>query len=944
MFNLKNFRLTGIFQCPRCGTPCYSQCCGAVTTKSCLDGPELLESKRPKKRKKPQQSAEATMADTSVDSGHKVESKSSGQSSTPSGDAAPPTQETTAGFSEAREAIELSYRAGALMGNSISTRSPQADLAHFLSRPVLIERQAWDPAAPFSAYSFNPWIRLLDQSFVKEKITLYKMLSGTLKIRITVNGSPFHYGRVFVGVLPSTVTNNTTNLSPDDSVSLVNYDASGAQQAWEANKVLYSQRPHCFVNPSTNTTNIITWPFFHEAPFFGLYPATPGALMGMLEVWELNNLKMANGGTDPAMISFFAWIEDVCLVGIDANATMADEYAGNGIVSKPASAIARFASRFAGSSAIGKLARATEIGANAVGSIASLFGFSNPAIIDKQTIVARVQAGRMANTSGNSPCTKLSLDPKQEVSIDPNLLDLPSKDEMSFDYIAKIESLVNQINIATTDTGHMLGMAVHPMLGPLIDATSSAELASNCKCLTPVGLISTPFRAWRGSLVFRFQFVCSQMHRGRFAITYTPTVASSVGHATDPPVLNTYYSHIVDLSEETDVSIEVHWNQAVQFHSVRHFAENHTNIESCSGTALALNLPNTFANGRIDLHVINQVVAPDSSASIDVNVYMRAGDDFQLAKPDEIYQGYSYASAGGLYPLPDATMSDIEATMSIIDAGYERANEEDVSNQSTAIIINDTFVPTDTAMLFGTYFGEQILSIRALMKRFVPHNSYFYDGATNSKYLTVSIQQPNFPQGRSLVAYGSSGTDQQGGTGSNVWMTHIRWFSQAYCVYRGATRWSVGTFSSANNALFSVKRGSTFYDLDITDQFGSFAGAAKADIEDFMQGDNTIPQFGSGYGGPAGEQIFSNADSGVYVYEVPFYSPMRYVNVNRGNASSWGYSDMRQSHVLNFDVASTNGQSEGPCLGVRTYVAAGEDFSFHFFIGVPIIYEQAPRT
>lgn len=931
MLNIKSFRLFGSFICPRCSTPCYSTCCGTTTTTAY--GPELVDSKRPRKRKKQSKKEEEIHA-TMADSGVKQDNMSIGKPSMEQTDGSSPDQETNVGWSDVKETEEISYRAGLNLENAISVESPAADLAHFLSRPVLIHRQTW-PAGGYNPFSLFAWQEYLSDARVREKLSLFKLLRATLKVKIVINATPFHYGLSFVGVRPMINTNNTSNILPSSTGSIINFTKSGSTKSWQGGRTFFSQRPHVFINPRTQSESTITWPFFAMAPFIDLVNDTnPGRDLGCLEVWIINQLEMSNAGTDPVQFSMFAWLEDVKLVGIDvfATATAGDEYAGNGVVSGPATAIARFAARFSGDSFIGRLARATEIGSSAVGSIASLFGFSDPPIIDKQTIITQIQGGKMPNTTGYEPLVKLSLDPKQELSIDPGLVDLPARDELSFDYIWKREALLVSDFWLTSSTGHLFGCSVHPGLGAILDAAFFTDLNANCKAVTPMNGVAQLFKYWRGSLVFRIQVVCSQMHRGRLLLTYTPTAESVVPGSPD---LNSYYSHVIDISEQADVSFEVKWTQKTMWREVRHINTTDSDKEVCLGTDRHLEIPDRFCNGRIDLWVQNSLTAPDASATVPFNIWVRAGDDFDVMSPDDDWNLLSYSNDGGLYPIPEATSGDIVATMA--DSGYVKQDCDDTPNHECAMILNDNFSSVNTQVLFNTYGGEQIRSVRTLMKRWVPYNTYVaeFDGTNNVQ--SYSIFQPNFPIGRALLPYGSSGTDQST-TSSIVFQTHIRWFCQAYVATKGGVRHMFSSLSSTGRPMYHAFRIPDAYTRNINETTNEIVGT-PINSRLFLMGANPNMSIEQGC---SAIQTFMSRDSDLFLYEMPYYAPVRCSLIHQdaqAGSLTIEAQEMYAAHkVLVEEPTSPSGDTGNIVL--RQYISAGEDLQFHFFYGFPLVYVQ----
>jgi hypothetical protein len=96
---------------------------------------------------------------------------------------------------------------------------------------------------------------------------------------------------------------------------------------------------------------------------------------------------------------------------------MADEHE-QAVISRPASTVARYARALTNIPWIGPFARATEIGAGAVSAIAKIFGYSAPVELNYNMMVPAPRPS-LAVVDTKYPANKLSVDSKQEVTIDP---------------------------------------------------------------------------------------------------------------------------------------------------------------------------------------------------------------------------------------------------------------------------------------------------------------------------------------------------------------------------------------------------------------------------------------------------------------------------------------------------------------------------------------------
>jgi hypothetical protein len=114
-------------------------------------------------------------------------------------------------------------------------------------------------------------------------------------------------------------------------------------------------------------------------------------------------------------------------------ALQSDEYSTtSGTISGPAMAVAGYSRYFENIPFIGSFARATNIGATAVASIAKLFGYSNPPMIDDVHPFQPKSFHAFANVETRMPIDKFCVDPKNEVTIDNTVCDIDPIDPLSF--------------------------------------------------------------------------------------------------------------------------------------------------------------------------------------------------------------------------------------------------------------------------------------------------------------------------------------------------------------------------------------------------------------------------------------------------------------------------------------------------------------------------------
>jgi hypothetical protein len=211
----------------------------------------------------------------------------------------------------------------------------------------------------------------------------------------------------------------------------------------------------------------------------------------------------------------------------------------------PASIIEKAAGALVTAPIIGPYMLATQLAASKVAAVARLFGFSRPIDVSPLNALVPRPAGNLTNYNLPDPSTKLSLDIKQELTVDPRITGIGGADELDIRSIAMRESYLTQFTWGTaTPTETMLWNC---RVNPVLHDTMISEFH-----LTPAAHVSLPFRLWRGSMEFRFQVVSSGFHKGRLAIAYDPNYFQSAEY-------NIQYTRIVDISEEKDFTVKIGW-------------------------------------------------------------------------------------------------------------------------------------------------------------------------------------------------------------------------------------------------------------------------------------------------------------------------------------------------------------------------------------------------
>jgi hypothetical protein len=302
--------------------------------------------------------------------------------------------------------------------------SQNIDLGSFLQRPVQIYQKTWAVGNTIDAASdkFTPWHLYFNKASIKKKLDNYYMVRCNLHLKFVINASPFFYGCVLASYQPM------TNFNPAPIVL-------SASRRLE--NIPLSQRPHIYLYPQNSQGGEMVLPFLYHKNWLNATSSSDLTSMGLIYLNSFNELKNANGVvSDNIDITVYAWAEDIEVAGptptlaVQGKTKSKDEYSHAGAVSRPASAIARAAGRLSGLPVIGEFATATSYAAGAIADIASLFGYTDVPVIDDVHAFQPKAFPNLAATDIGTPIEKLTLDSKNELSIDPKIAGADVDDEL----------------------------------------------------------------------------------------------------------------------------------------------------------------------------------------------------------------------------------------------------------------------------------------------------------------------------------------------------------------------------------------------------------------------------------------------------------------------------------------------------------------------------------
>lgn len=765
--------------------------------------------------------------------------------------------------------------------------TPDISLGNYLSRPTLIDTRTWstsDAVGNLGSTLF-PWGAFLSNPVIRKKVDNFGYIRGKLKLKFLISGTPFQYGLLRTVYEPLAGLRTSTIQTGGLAESTLN--------------VPYSQMPGLFLQPQASAGGTLELPFFYHENWLELDRLSLANDFGSLRFRIFAPLRVAStSGSTSLTVLTYAWMEEVELMApTNSLAMQGDEYSGDGQISGPASAVAKVAGALSNVPVIGPYARATETVAGTVASIARFFGFCNPPVIEDVRGVMPLAGPMLASSQISTAVQKMTLDPKQELSLDPRLHGLDGTDELTIDHLTKKESLFATATWSTSDASgtSLLNMRVTPDMNTLTSFSGY-----NRAVHIPLSYLAHMFKNWRGDIVVRVKVVASKFHKGRLKLSFDPQSNIST---IDPPA-NAVYTQIIDIGETDDVEINIPYHQATAWldcdPSVLTNWNNSGNLAPRAGVD----------NGLFTVRVNTQLVAPTASP-VTILFFIRAGDNFEFANP---------AQAIGLDQPYFFTFADVQGDKVDLEPKKLQFGLSAPSNDEG----------------YGQNFGEKIVSLRDILHRSVLFDRTFVTVGTASpcvvrKTLKLMPYGPgsNVPSDFPTVANTISGTPATVPF-AFCYMTHINWISAMFIGHRGGVNYTVTPAYGASTASLIGTFDRITDDNDVTGAtlYGSVVNSSGSISARSALYRDTIES-----NGLAGTAIVATNTNNSLSVNLPDKKRFNFSLVNpRGNPyGSEVDGTYDQGGVLNIFTANTG------TFMLQTHVGAGVDFTVLHFLCCPTV-------
>jgi len=550
-------------------------------------------------------------------------------------------------------------------------------------------------------------------------------------------------------------------------------------------------------------------------------------------------------------------------------------------------------------------------------AVAKIFGYSMPMNLNYDIMVPNPRAS-LAVVDTKYPGNKLSVDSKQELTLDPRTTGIQGDDELPIASIAGRESYLTTFDWDQNTAVDTLLFSCR--VDPFVYATNLTASTSSTEIHLPACAYAVlPFKYWRGTMRFRFQIVSSAYHKGRLRVVYDPEQAIA------SPGYNTQYTTIHDISSEKDFTVDVGWGQTTSYREKLDRAD-----AAFSTTPLAL--PSTAAtNGNIAIYVVNQLTTPGIvAADLQVNVFVSMLDDFEVAQPTRDVTNYTRR-------LPEFTP---EMGFAFPEMGME--DDMDCCDNPVAdppVIDTHAHIKIQDDDVTKLFFGEAIASFRQMMKRTCL--AEFVRVPENTVATRFAFNRAAFPEQSGLYAGGLATNSMvlQLSDGSQIVPTannYLTYLALAFADYRGSTRWVIDTSSlnvqgngdRFNSLTILLNRAESIFRQFFTSVLVPATAPNNNLIITSINAEKNQNMLG---------QYLGNTNvNPIQAIEVPFYSPRRFVPT----MFEYAYDQQYPYPGFNFSAVLPGTDSTDEVSFVRLYCSAGEDLNFFFYQGPPVVFYE----
>lgn len=480
-----------------------------------------------------------------------------------------------------------------------------------LRKPILISQVPWKASDAYgtniATFDFPDVLTTID-SIVSRTLSMYAMFRMTPVFRFQINGTKFHQGQMIMSFDPFS---QCCEISDIPRTSVTNSPAF--------NRYYATGLPNVKIMASASDPVELEIPFVHPRNFFTTNSDKGFDILGKVRATVLNPLLFAEGASPQLTLTTWLYAReatvhvpiyyhDLKIPNFKYNSNI--EVTSN-IMDSVTNLISK-GSNIVGNIATGQIGKALRTGQGVIDDLGNLFGFDYPTRpITSEKCISPLEP--FAHGKGVSRAIRLALDP---VSHHPTGVEEGSvaSDPMDIMQIVRTPMLYQTIEWSTTaNAGDMLwNNTVYPT------AFSSETLASiggyNYQQPTFLYSLTDKFKFWRGGITVDIEVVATDFHSGKLLVGFVPNAIAKA--PTYQQVNSSCPSVVVDIQQASSTSFTIPYVSPTPL--------KYSSFDIRDDTCL----------GYMYIFVQNPLVAASNvNAAVQINLYARAADDYQLFVP-----------------------------------------------------------------------------------------------------------------------------------------------------------------------------------------------------------------------------------------------------------------------------------------------------------------------
>lgn len=482
-------------------------------------------------------------------------------------------------------------------------------ITDFLAKPTLLGTTTWTTSnvANTDIVNYNITSSFTSNTAWTNKTEGYQLLRGTPVITVIINANPFQQGKLYVNFFPC-----DAQFSSSDPGRIAMH-----RTLLSSKRMLPGVEVDC-----RDSGAVLKIPYITPTPWYtrkGLYA------FGFGSFWltVLSPLQTGSGGELDVQVSVYLHFEDVELAApivpqsdVSKKKFSAKQISkehkvlSGGKVSKGLSLAASISNSLEAVPMLNQVAQPTTWILRGLSGLASYFGWSKADMEGIPMSVSRQFQHYGACSDGTDPAYPLSLYSDNSVKVVTNN-SLVDADEMSFEYLKKISTILQSIDWNASDTSGTSLTATTITPATLYEqGTKTVNThTATYKVSPPFAYLSNFFKLCRGSLRLTIKLAKTEFHSGRLMVTWTPSSGNIVA-----PTLSTStlaLREIIDIRCGTEFTLDLPYLLEVNY----------------TGTAASF--------GYLNITVLNELRCPETcSQKIPLLLYWSAGDDFELQVPN----------------------------------------------------------------------------------------------------------------------------------------------------------------------------------------------------------------------------------------------------------------------------------------------------------------------